>query len=275
MAASSVDVVPIVVSPKRAMEAPDVVEDEAAVEHPSKRIKREMLDYDAVDLDQLRVEDNGVDKNGNRRLRPLLGDGLLHCNVTPLGFHVSHFGFDVSGRFQKPSFLTNQPPRRSEGLYLPLRFRISKEYRFLQKVDSFFKNKVAEIDDTLKWRSLDLLHCHDARYEEYHTKVKVVLSGEGLTQLKIIDRKMNIHTGAGWDFLQPFMQEFDNFKLARVKVAVCLSDLWCMDGKAGLTLTATHLVLTFPKPRPDSKDHDDPFKDVFDPNAVLSEIAAE
>ena len=49
-----------------------------------------------------------------------------------------------------------------------------------------------------------------------------------------------------------------------------------MDGKAGLTLTATHLVLTFAKPKPGCKATDEePFKEVFEDDVLLSEIAAE
>ena len=277
MTSQSVSVVPIVSSPKRSMLCYDEIPDDgASLEHgPSKRVKREMLDYGALDLSQLKLEDDGLDKKGNRRLRPLLGESLLHCNLTPLGFQVSPFGFDVTGKFQKPSFLSNQSPRRSEGLNLPMNFEIKKEFAFLQSVDSFFKGKLAEMDDKLKWRSLEL-DSHRMAYT-YQSKVKVVLAGEGLTQIKIIDRNMNIHTGAGWEFLQPHLEPFKNFRWARVKVAVCLSDLWCMDGKAGLTLTATHLVLTFPKPLRGKKptDEDERFGDAFPNDVILSELAAE
>ena len=122
-----------------------------------------MLDYSVLDHSQLKLEDNGVDKKGNRRLRPLLGESLLHCNLIPVGFQVSPFGLDVSGTFQKPPFLSNQPPRRSEGLNLPMSFRIRKEIVFLQKVDSFFKTILSEMEDNLKWRSLEL-ESHQSNY---------------------------------------------------------------------------------------------------------------
>jgi hypothetical protein len=277
MATSSVNVVPIVASPKRAMEAPDTVVEEITVEHPPpKRVKREMLDYNAVDLSQLKLEDLGVDKKGNRRFRPLLGESLLHCNLTPRGFQWAPFGFDVSGKFKKPSFLSNQPSQRSEGLNLALHIRAKKEYKFLHAIDDFFKTKVAELDPALQWRPLGNYDVIDLLHELYCTKVKVVLAGEGLTQLKVIDRNINIHTGAGWDFLQSHLAAFANFRHARVKVATRLSNLWCVEGKAGLTLTATHLVLTFPKPLPGKKDTDEhTFENVFDDDSILEEIAAE
>ena len=277
MTSQSVSVVPIVSSPKRAMSSQDEIpEENESLEHgPSKCVKREMLDYSALELDQLKLEDNGLDKKGNRRLRPLLGDSLLHCNLTPLGFQVTPFGFDVSGKFQKPSFLSNQPPQRSEGLNLPVIFRITRESSFLREVDFFFKSKLAEMDDKLKWHSLESMSDYDAS-DVYRTKVKVVLAGERLTEIKIIDHNIGIHTGVGWEFLQSHLEAFNNFRWARVKVAVCLSDLWCVDGKAGLTLTATHLVLTFPKLAPGKKPTDkEPFHDVFENDFILSELAAE
>ena len=104
----------------------------------------------------------------------------------------------------------------------------------------------------------------------------MVLAGEGLTEIKIIDRQTNFHTGSGWPFLQSHLAAFSNFRHARVKVAVRLSNLWCMQGKAGLTLTATHLVLTFPKPLPGKKDTDEQtFENVFNGDHILEEIAAD
>lgn len=277
MAASSVSIVPIVASPKRAMESADTVFDVASSEElPPKRIKREMLDYHALDLSQLKLEDLGVDKKGNRRCRPLLGESLLHCNLTPRGFQWAPFGFDVSGKFQKPSFLNNQPPQGTEGLNLALHIRASSEYKFLHAVDDFFKKKLAELDPALQWRPLGSYDTIDLLNDLYCTKVKVVLAGEGLTEIKIIDRQTNFHTGSGWPFLQPHLAAFSNFRHARVKVAVRLSNLWCMEGKAGLTLTATHLVLTFPKPLPGKKDTDEhTFENVFDNDHILEEIAAD
>jgi hypothetical protein len=277
MAASSVSIVPIVASPKRAMESADTVFDAASSEElPPKRIKREMLDYHALDLSQLKLEDLGVDKKGNRRCRPLLGESLLHCNLTPRGFQWAPFGFDVSGKFQKPSFLNNQPPQGTEGLNLALHIRASDEYKFLHAVDDFFKKKLAELDPALPWRPLGSYDTIDLLNDLYCTKVKVVLAGEGLTEIKIIDRQTNFHTGSGWPFLQSHLAAFSNFRHARVKVAVRLSNLWCMQGKAGLTLTATHLVLTFPKPLPGKKDTDEhTFENVFDDDHILEEIAAD
>ena len=156
---------------------------------------------------------------------------------------------------------------------------VTKENRFLCDVDEFFESKVRENDEKLQWHPL--VNRHEIRGDPYKpvwwSKIKVVLAGEGLTEIKIIDHDMKIHTGAGWEFLQPHLAAFKNFQNARVKVAVCLSNLWCMNNKAGLTLTATHLVLTFPKPRKNKKD-DVPsdFGDVFSNDAqMLSELAEE
>ena len=121
-----------------------------------------------------------------------------------------------------------------------------QETSFLQKADAFFNAKVAELDDKLQWRTLAFPY----QGGRYCTSVKVVLSGERLTQIKIMDQHMNIHNGERWGFLQTYQQTFHNFRLARARVAGCLSESWCVDGKAGFTLTADHLVLTFPKPPP-------------------------
>ena len=276
MVAQTANVVPILTSLKRAMA---VEAEEAPLEQSPKRAKISIPDYTAVNFSQIKLEDCGTNAQGARLVKPLLGSAPLHCNLTPLGFQVTPFGFDVSGKYQKPSFLSGGPAKKSEGLNLRVRIRAHDELNFLIQLNSKFQQKFEELDKDSKWQPLVVVGPPDpldlTKSLIGDIKVKVVLAGQGLTQLKIIDRECKIHEGEGWDFLQPFLSDFKNFCRARLKVAICVSSLWNVDKKAGLTLTATQLVLTFPKPLPKASKVDETlrFENTFDNDALLMELA--
>ena len=231
-----------------------------ASEPSPKRVKVELPSLGNLDLQQLVLADNGIARNGSKLLMPLMGKTKVLFNLIPKGFLKAPFGFDVSSKYEKPSFLSGAEPRRSEGLSLVLQLG-DNETKHLQSIDSIFQHKYAEFDKKSQWH--DMLGGND-KYGA-SLKVKVVLKGEGLTQLKIVSGN-TVCTGYGWEFLQPFMAENRNFRSCRCKATVALSQLWCVSRKAGLCLTATHLVLAPPDPSSAFEN------DTFDDELLMAEL---
>ena len=253
MTFQSVSVLPIDFSIKRAMS-------NASTEPSPKRARHEVPGFKELDLRQLVLKDNGKNRAGNGKLvLPLLGTQKLRCNLSPQGFLKAPFGFDVSGKYQRPSFLAGGDPTKSESLSLVLQPG-NDEAAFLQEVDGFFKDAFAKLDEKSQWYPL----VNEAEKHGHTTKVKVVLEGEGLTQLKVIGLDKKVHTGYGWKWLQPYLAENRNFRNSQCKAVVTLTNLWCVSRKAGLTLTATHLVLIASDKGAD--------EDVFDDEALLAEL---
>ena len=235
----------------------------AVVEPSPKRVKREVPSFKEIDLGQLLLKDNGKTRAGNGKLvMPLLGSQKLRCNLTPQGFLKAPFGFDVSAKYQKPSFLVGGDAGKSEGLSLVLQPN-AEEAEFLKTLDDFFKDAFAKLDERSQWHPL----VNEAEKHGITTKVKVVLEGEGLTQIKIVGLDKKVHTGYGWKWLQPFLAENRNFRKSQCKAVVTLTNLWNVSRKAGLTLMVTHLVLVA------SEKADEGDEDVFDDNALLAELA--
>jgi hypothetical protein len=154
---------------------------------------------------------------------------------------------------------------KTESLNLVLQLG-SEEAAFFRGVNEFFKCKYADLDKKPQWH--DLLNETD-KFGAVG-KVKVILDGHNQTQLKVVGVDKQIRTGYGWDFLNEYMEGSRNFRGCRCKVSISLSNLWCVSRKAGLTLTATHIVLA-----PSEKVEDWGSEDeVFDDDALLAELNA-
>ena len=145
----SVSVLPIDFSIKRAMSNAST-----SVEPSPKRARHEVPGFKELDLGQLVLKDNGKNRAGNGKLvLPLLGTQKLRCNLSPQGFLKAPFGFDVSGKYQRPSFLAGGDPAKSESLSLALQPG-NDEAAFLQEVDGFLKDSFAKLDEKSQWYPL-------------------------------------------------------------------------------------------------------------------------
>ena len=80
-------------------------------------------------------------------------------------------------------------------------------------------------------------------------KVAVVLAGDGLTKLAVV-KDGAVKRGEGYDFLNGFSTTFAR---SEVKVVIKVKKLWCLAGKAGLSLEVTQLVLR-PTGKPEEED---------------------
>jgi hypothetical protein len=175
------------------------------------------------------------------------------------------FGFDTSCKFEKPAFLMGTASEKSESLNLIFQLG-PEEAQFFRGVNEFFKNKYAELDKKPQWHDL----VSDVERLGSMGKVKVILDGLNQTQLKVVGPDKQIRTGYGWSFLKEYMEGSRNFRGARCKVSVGLTGLWCVSRKAGLTLTASHLVLAAAE-KVDEWGVED---EVFDDDALLAELNA-
>ena len=211
-------------------------------ERASKRACIEVRPYTAVSLDKFALKNNGKGKGGHNAY-PLINGGPIRFNFTPSDWVFAPFGFDISGKYEYPSFLGGKEPERdgaSEGLNLRLNLE-SEHSEFLSKLDALAQNAFAEMTEAT-WTPM-VVHS-DARYS---CKVKVVLKGDDLTKLTIVQNGI-ISRGEGWDFLQPFLKKNSNCRFAEVKLHARVKKLWNVAKKAGLSLEATQIVLRLDKP---------------------------
>jgi hypothetical protein len=263
MTLAEVSIVPIFpFNIKRAMSASDAAS--VTAEPSPKRAKMEMRAFKDVDLQKLTLKDNGMNRQGNAKLvLPLFNGQKLQCNLTPSGFLKAPFGFDTSCKFEKPAFLMGTTGGKTESLNLVLQLG-AEEAEFFRGVNEFFKNKYAELDKKPQWHDL----VNETEKFGPLGKVKVVLDGMNQTQLKIVGGDKQIRTGYGWSFLKEHMEESRNFRGSRCKVSIGLTGLWCVSRKAGLTLTASHLVLAAAEKEEDWENQDE----VFDDESLLAEL---
>ena len=103
---------------------------------PSKRAR---VEYDApifsnVDLEKFSLKDKGKGETGHKAF-PLVDGKTVEFNLTPTTWLHAPLGFDVSSKFEKPSFLGGEEPKNgaSEGLSLRTHVPVD-EAEFLKKI---------------------------------------------------------------------------------------------------------------------------------------------
>ena len=218
----------------------------------AKRARREIevKPFSQLDLAKVEVKDKGKGKSGHLSY-PLLENDVIRFNLTPSDWIRTPFGFDIDGKYEKPSFIPGGMSPAVEGMSesLSLRLEVPQEQAdFLCKLDGACKEGFLKIAEG-KWN--DLVASNPV-FKNYTCKVGVVLKGRDLTKIAIVvDGK--VERGEGWFFVEPFYKRCNGFKNADVKMSVKVRKLWNVAGKAGLGLEATQLVLR-PAERPAEKD---------------------
>jgi hypothetical protein len=209
------------------------------------RVELEVPSFDKLDLETFSLKDNGPGKNGHRAY-PLVANESIRFNLTPSGWLETAFGFDVNGKYDKPSFLGGKAPEGVSSEGLGLRITLGEaEAEFMETMDTKAHEAFAAIAKA-NWNPLVTEttvfgQCKSA-------KVHVVLKGPELTKIAlVVDNK--VVRGEGWDFLKDYMDECNQFRRSEVKATVRVKKLWNFAGKAGLKLEATQLVLR-PTQRP-------------------------
>ena len=217
-------------------------------ERPTKRTRIGVKPYSEIDLEEFALRDKGKGKNGHLAY-PLLDGDTIRFNLTPNDWLRTPFGFDVDGKYDKPSFLGGKEPENgvSESLSLRLDLSVGQE-TFLTQLDAAAEAAFAKLVD-VKWSPLVAAN---PVFKSSLCKVAVVLKGSELTKLAVVvDGK--VERGEGWEFLQPFIKRCNSFKFSEVKLTARVRKLWNVAGKAGLGLEATQIVLK-PSERPTEED---------------------
>jgi hypothetical protein len=216
-------------------------DDEMAEQPQSKRARVEIQipAFAEVDLSKFSLKDNGKGKSGHLAY-PMVDGQPVRFNLTPSGWLKAQFGFDVQTKFEKPSFLGGKEPEKPgtpEGLNLRINLG-DAEAEFLSELDSHCQ---AEFDKLAKakWNSLVT---EGSLFGKSSTKVTVILKGNGLTQIAVVDNNQVVR-GEGWDFLKQFVESGQTFKQSDVKLVAKVQKLWNVSGGAGIKLEATQIVL--------------------------------
>ena len=202
------------------------------------RVEIEVPSFDKVDLEKFSLKDYGKGKNGHKTF-PMV-DGLsIRFNLTPSGWLQAPFGFDVTSKFETPSFLGGKAPESgaSEGLKLSINLQPA-EAAFLTQLDD---NCGAAFANVVKatWSPLVV---EKSLFSTSSVKVTVTLKGEGLTKIAVVANN-TVTRGEGWDFLKEYIDDGNTFRNSEVKLTARVMKLWNVGGKAGIKLEATQIVL--------------------------------
>ena len=218
--------------------------DTDAMQPAAKRARIEVKAFKDLDLTQFVLKNNGKGKNGQNTY-PLVAGEPIRFNLTPSGWLQTPFGFDISGKYEYPSFLGGPEPDKvgtSEGLSLRLNLQ-PEQAEFLGKLDATSQKAFTDIIPA-DWSPLVIT---DDLRKLVSCKVKVVLKGADMTKLTIVKNGV-VSRGEGWDFLMGFLVGSSNCSRAEVKLTARVKKLWHMAKKAGLSLEATQIVLRIDKP---------------------------
>ncbi len=203
-----------------------------------------------IQIEDLKLKDTGKkQKNSEDSLIVL---PLESFNLTPSGWLSTKFGFDLNPKFGKPSFLGGEKTdKASESL--AMRILLDEETTaFFKRLDEQVSQEYQKIRE-VHWQPLvtdDLLFGGSS-----NVKVFVVLAGSPLTKLTVVANE-KVDRGEGWPFLKDYLDKMVNFYNAEVKICVRPKSIWHFNGKTGLCLAATRLVL-----RARAKVENDPFGD--------------
>jgi hypothetical protein len=205
-----------------------------AMEPAAKRAKVEVEAFDQLNLEKLSIAQKNL--KGSIWRYPAIDGSAIHFNLTPSGWLRTTWGFDFSGRYEKPSFLGGPEPERAgaaEGLKLEIVLDPAQT-TFLQALDDAAKTAAAELFPKAKWNPL-------VKYaEETSCKVKVLLKGGyELSKLAIV-KDEKVTRGEGHEFLRSFNRRFAK---SEVKLTIKVKSLYCVKGSTGISLEASQLVL--------------------------------
>jgi len=220
---------------------PDYSEDTMAMP-AAKRAKIDVVNFDQLNLQEFTLKQVGKTKK-EQKIYANISGAPIRANLTPNDWLITRFGLDLSGNYEKPSFLGGKAPERAgcpESLSLKVTLNTSQA-EFLQKLDETAQTALSDLMPA-KWNPL-------VSPEYSQCKVSVVLAGDGLTKLVVV-KDGKVHRGEGWEFLKSFETKFNH---AEVKLVFRVRKVWHLAGKAGMALEATQLVLK-PTERPVEED---------------------
>jgi hypothetical protein len=227
---------------------------------PERNVRaRTVAVYSCAELDQENVlVKSEPARNGDGLYFFLDLEGMQpRLNLTPADSLKVLYGFDMQGRIEKRTFNSTEPAPRGKSESLSFTLVLTPQLSdWLEALDNRCRDEVKKLEPKLGWHPL---------VRTQNAKVKVVLAGEGLTNLKVA-RDGEMLKGSGWTWLKEQAAAVGpncNFWGAQVKLAVKLQ-IYQMKGTAGITMTATQAVL---KPAPYAERPAEAEEDLFPDDA--------
>jgi hypothetical protein len=205
----------------------------------AKRARIEVQSFVEVHVEDFRLKELDLKKDSGVPVVVVIG--LTPFNLTPSGWLSTRFGFDMIFKYGKPpSFLGGEKSEKSKSESLAMRISLDTETAaFLKRLDERASEEYKKIHD-VTWQPLV---SEDGLFSGgSNVKVQVALTGSPLTKLTVVEDK-KVDRGEGWEFLQDYLNRKGNFSNADVKACLRVKSIWAQDGRAGLSLAATNLVL--------------------------------
>ena len=205
----------------------------------AKRARSDVRSFAEISVDDLKLKT--AQQDGKPALVKVpLGD----FNLTPSGWLLSKFGFDLNPKFGKPSFLGGEKPEKVKSESLSMRITLDTEtLAFFKKLDEKVSQEYLNVQEA-EWQSLVY---EDSLFNGGGSiKVHVILTGGPLTKLTVVANG-KVDRGEGWEFLKDYLDKKVSFYNSEVKVCLRPRSIWhTKEGKAGLSFEATRLVLRLP-----------------------------
>lgn len=209
----------------------------------AKRARSEVRSFADISVDALKLK---VNHTADKKVVAKIPTGDF--NLTPSGWLTSRFGFDLNCKFGKPSFLGGEKPAENvTAESLSMRISLDAETaNFFKELDEKVCSEYTAIQKDAQWQPLvteDLLFNTGSS-----VKIHVVLklhkpTGGPLTKLALVTNK-TVDRGEGWEFLKEYLDKKISFYNTELKVCLRPRSVWhTKDGKAGISLEATRLVL--------------------------------
>ena len=166
------------------------------------------------------------------------------------------YGLRTDGQYERPGFLEGAAKAAREGLSITL-LPTDELKAFLQRLDIATERAYRAAGGKGEWAPLV---SPKGTLNQDCFKVKVIFAGKGLTELKIKeDDEVQATQGSGWQFAKDLVDKYWGFKGIDCMIAVKLHSVWCVSGRAGLSLHASWLYV-LGGPASGSRAEEDPFK---------------
>ena len=149
------------------------------------------------------------------------------------------YGLRTDGQYERPGFLEGAAKAAREGLSITL-LPPDELKGFLQRLDIATERAYRAAGGKGEWAPLV---SPKGTLNQDCFKVKVIFAGKGLTDLKIKEDDAKPAQGSGWDFARDMVDKYWGFKGIDCMVAVRLHSVWCVSGRAGLSLHASWLYV--------------------------------
>ena len=132
----------------------DSFEEDMSAESAAKRAKIEIPSFSQLNLQEFTLKTVGQTKKDFKFYANISG-APIRANLTPTDWMSIRFGFDLSGKYEKPSFLGGSAPERlgcPESLSIKVTLNAA-QMEFLKKLDEAAENALSDIMPC-KWNRL-------------------------------------------------------------------------------------------------------------------------